>query len=111
MNKRCKKHESQGNLIPDDHKRRYTTHIPSPDDWAEADGTVEVMVMTLHPFDEYQMWVIRVMVRGATRSLVKDIDATSKEDSEAIYERCVKEVNGWAIVTKKMLCDMGYTIW
>ena len=98
----------QSDLIPDDHKWRYTTHIPSPDDWVNHDGTVEVMVMTLHPFDEIQTWVIRIMIQGTNGSFTKDIPAFNKAESEVIYERCVKEVNGWSIVTKKMFCDMDY---
>lgn len=91
--------------------RRFSVNIPTPDDWCPTleDGTVEVQVMRLHSYTPKDKPAIRTCVWGGDDTgMERDEYFTSWQEADEVYLWRVREVSGWAIVTFKMLEDLGF---
>lgn len=88
---------------------KYSLNVPTPDDWHPtlSDGTVEVSVILTtavwgHPSIRTCVW------GGDDDGMERDELFDSNQDAEDAYIRRVKEVEGWAIVTRDMLSALGF---
>lgn len=96
------------NLSNDDPRkyRKFTLNIPTPDNFCGTypDGTVVVYVTTRsEPFS------VTTSVWGTDDfGFLKDEIFQTQAEAEDCFQRRVKEVQQWAIVTIKMLKELGF---
>ena len=96
--------------IIQDNLRECALRIPTPDEWygTYEDGTVKVSVINLTSWNNEKP-CIRVCVWGNDDfGLEKDTYFENNEEVQTFFDSKVKEVNGWSIVTIKMLREMGF---
>ncbi len=87
----------------------YNIFVPTPDDFHPtlADGTVEVSVMRL-PYPKKPETIRTCVWGGDDTGYDRDEDFRTKEEARLCFERRVKEVSNWGIITVDMLRELGF---
>ena len=87
----------------------YDISVPTPDDFYPTyeDGTVKVSVMRL-PYPRKPETIRTCVWGGDDTGYDRDESFRTKKEARLCFERRVKEVNGWGIVTVQMLLDLGF---
>jgi hypothetical protein len=94
--------------------KKFSLNVPTPDDWCPTleDGTVEVTVMHLNCYShEDDKPTIRTCVWGGDdMGMERDEEFTTEAEAEEAYQRRVKEITDWAVVTFDMLKELGFVM-